>query len=425
VAIKTFKNVYVNDPQGLTAHGAWNTEAKNLRELNERNHPHLIRRVATVVLGKQYIILSDWANGGDLKSFWEKAGRPYVKPKLVLEVVTQLRGLASAIELMHYGNDTGTPSRSVSQSSSTHTLSTPVVIEVDGKPVPAANTDTAVGDSNWRHGDLKPENILRFVKHGELVGTLCISDLGLAKRHVESTVLRKLPSTSHFGTLNYEPPETMIRRLSPRSRLYDIWSFGCIMLEFVVWLLYGHEGLVEFWKLPIEKDGTLGTLFWTTIPGGKEPGAKVNPSVAQVMDGILASPACRLPSAIGDLLLLVKGRVLVPALPGVHNTILPENQRIQANVLLKALENIEERCNDPQYCCPGQPERGARLPTNVLQPISRNISDTLHIPATQHGNGPASLQVPSNHQVPSSLQVPSSRQVPSGAARAPRVMPIR
>jgi hypothetical protein len=140
--------------------------------------------------------------------------------------------------------------------------------------------------------------------------------------------------------------------------------------------------------------------------------------------GILATnPACpsRSSSAIRDLLLLVKDKVLVPALPDVHNTILPENRRIHANVLLKALEDIENRCKSPQYCCPGQPERDARLPTNALQPISR---DTLHLPPMQHGNGVASLQVPPSHQLPSSLQVPPSFQVPPSAVRAQRVMPI-
>jgi serine/threonine protein kinase len=398
----------------------------NLRELSERKHPHLVRRVATVIHGKQFLILSDWANGGDLKNFWKQEPRPFVRPQLVLEVVAQLRGLASAIELMHYGNYVGTVSGSASQSSSTHRPSTPVLIGVNGETDRAADIGVAVPDSNWRHGDLKPENILRFLEAGELVGILRISDLGLAKRHVMATGLRKLPSTSQFGTLEYEPPEAVTMLLLPRSRLYDIWSFGCILLEFVVWLLYGYEGLKAFWKLPTEPEGT---LFWSRLPAGVEPGAKVNPSVTQTIDRILATnPACRSgsPSAIRDLLLLVKERVLVPALPDVHDAIPPEHRRIQANVLLEALEEIESKCGSPQYCCPAQPERNARLPT-------RNITDTLHLPPIQHGNGAASLQVPSNLQVPPTLQVPSNLQVPSSLQVPPtlqvpssarRVMPI-
>lgn len=361
-----------------------------------------------MVHGKQFLIISDWANGGDLKKFWEEERKPSVRAPLVLEVVAQLRGLASAIELMHHGNYVGTLSRSVSRSPSSLTPSTPVVTGVDGKANRAAEIGNAVEDSNWRHGDLKPENILRFLKAGELVGTLRISDLGLAKRHVVATGFRKLPSTSQFGTLDYEPPEAMTMLRSPRSRLYDIWSFGCILLEFVVWLLYGHEGLDDFWKLPIEKDGT---LFWSRLPVGVEPGAKVNPSVTHTIDRILATnPACRpgSPSAIRDLLLLVKDRVLVPALPDVHDTIPPEHRRIQANVLLEALEDIEYKCERPRYCCPGQPDHDARLPT-------KNITDTLHLPPMPHSNGAATLQVPASLQVPPTLHVPSSPK---------RVMPI-
>ena len=394
LAIKSFKSVYENDTQGLTAHRAFETEAKNVRELSERNHPHIVRRVATVVHGKQFLILSDWANGGDLKSFWEQERKPSVGPGLVLEVATQLCGLASAIDSMHYGKYMSPLSRSVSQSSTTDTPSTPVVIGVNGEAGRVADIGAAIENPNWRHGDLKPENILRFCKVDELIGTLRISDLGLAKRHVVSTNLRKLPSTSQFGTLGYEPPEAVTMPLSPRSRLYDIWSFGCILLEFVVWILYGYEGLEAFWKLPTESEGF---LFWCRLPAGVEPGAKVNPSVTQTMDRILeTNAACRQPSAIHDLLLLVRDRVLVPALPGIHSTILPESCRVQANVLLRALQDIKDRCESPEYCCPSQPERDARLPTNALQPISRNVSDTLPLHPIQHGNGMANLQVPSS-----------------------------
>jgi serine/threonine protein kinase len=397
-----FKDVYENGHQGLAARRAWNMEAKNLRELSERNHPHLIHRIATVAHGERFIILSDWANGGDLKKFWELEPKPAVSSALVSEVVKQLHGLSSAIELMHHGHYVGTPSRSVSQPPLLPTFSTPVVIGVDGEVAHVAETGAAAEDSNWRHGDLKPENILRFLNAGELVGTLKISDLGLAKRHVVSTGLRKLPSTSKFGTPAYEPPEAMTMLLSPRSRLYDIWSFGCIMLEFVVWLLYGHEGLEEFWNLPIEPDGT---RFWSRLPPGVEPGAEVNRSVTQIMDRIFATnAACQSPSAIRDLLLLIKDRVLVPALPDVHNAIPSEQRRVHADALLEALEEIENKCRSPVYCCPGQPKRDARLPT-ASQPMSRNMSDALHLPPATRGNGMANLQVP------------------SGAARAQRVNP--
>jgi len=234
-----FKTFYGDDHQRLDAHHAWNMEAKNLRELNAQNHEHLIRRIATIAHGRKYLILSDWADGGDLKTFWDQNPRPVVSPKLVMEVIVQLHGLASAIQLMHHGHYSGTLSRRASHRWSTTPPSIPHVTGPDLSGDQLADVVPALEDSNWRHGDLKPENILRFLATDEMVGTLRISDLGLAKRHTVATGLRRLPSTARFGTAAYEPPEAVTRLGSPRSRLYDIWSFGCIMLEFVIWLVYG------------------------------------------------------------------------------------------------------------------------------------------------------------------------------------------
>ncbi|KAH8725098.1 heterokaryon incompatibility protein-domain-containing protein [Phaeosphaeriaceae sp. PMI808] len=46
----------------------------------------------------------------------------------------------------------------------------------------------------------------------------------------------------------YEPPETELdqNQMKGRSRRYDIWSMGCIYLEFIIWLLYGFTELEKF-----------------------------------------------------------------------------------------------------------------------------------------------------------------------------------
>lgn len=372
---------------GLTAHQAWELEAQNLRELSHRNHNHLVRRIANVTHGERLYRLYDWTSKGDLKNIWEQQPEPLFSPKLVSEVIAQLRGLASAIKLLHDGYHIGTLPRRVADSSLPPHSPTSAIIDPDVEFDRILELDTEVENSNWRHGDLKPENILRFLDAGELIGTLRISDLGLAKRHIVSTGLRKLPSLSRSRSQAYEPPEAVTMPKSPSSRLYDIWSFGCIMLEFVVWLLYGHEGLKEFWNLPIEPGGT---RFWTRLPVGEQPGAEVNHAVTKVMERILATHvACQSPSALHDLLLLIRDRVLVPALPNVHELDPSKSRRIHAGTLLKSLEEIENKCKSPRYCCPSQPELGARLPT-----ASRNASDSL-IPPVTHGNELSALPISS------------------------------
>ena len=60
--------------------------------------------------------------------------------------------------------------------------------------------------------------------------------------------------TTPYGTRRYEALEVVIglkrkykgQLADRRSRLYDIWSMGCIVLEFTIWLLYGLKGLNKF-----------------------------------------------------------------------------------------------------------------------------------------------------------------------------------
>lgn len=104
-----------------------------------------------------------------------------------------------------------------------------------------------------RHGDLKPENILWFRSEvrsaaGEEAnfGTLKIADFGFAdfhSKHSRSDVRRSKVSGY---TQTYSAPEFDVnQRVSPQ---YDIWSFGCILMQFVVWYIEGWKGVDKFSK---------------------------------------------------------------------------------------------------------------------------------------------------------------------------------
>lgn len=64
------------------------------------------------------------------------------------------------------------------------------------------------------------------------------------KQRNQDGILTNTPS----GTFRYEPPEMDRDRASgkPRSRQYDIWSMGCIMIELLVWLLYSYKAVENF-----------------------------------------------------------------------------------------------------------------------------------------------------------------------------------
>jgi serine/threonine protein kinase len=78
------------------------------------------------------------------------------------------------------------------------------------------------------------------------IGVLKISDFGFADFH-RSNSLNVISNSSIGGiTLTYRAPEfDVTHRVSPA---YDIWGFGCVLLQFVVWYIRGWPGVEEFSK---------------------------------------------------------------------------------------------------------------------------------------------------------------------------------
>lgn len=99
-----------------------------------------------------------------------------------------------------------------------------------------------------RHGDIKPENILWFRKCPETEeqdanGILQIADFGLGRFHGRDSRSKVHPDSIQTSP-TYEPPECKLHR--PVSRAYDIWSLGCLYLEFITWLLLGSAEIETF-----------------------------------------------------------------------------------------------------------------------------------------------------------------------------------
>ncbi|KXH42603.1 protein kinase domain-containing protein [Colletotrichum simmondsii] len=269
--------------QGLTwemFHEVAENEAAILRRLKDHNHPHIIKALATYTQGSRHYFVFPWARGGNLRDFWIN------QPNLSLEaehVATQdwsgyykwffkqLLGLSSAIEEMHY------PKKEPQQS--------------------------------CRHGDLKPENILCFSgteigQHLIPIGVhLVVADVGHAKVHEEATERRYEPTITPRGTMMYSPPEAELRTPEARSRRYDIWSLGCLYLEFLIWMLYGNTTLEYF-----RRDIGSGQPYYR-----KEPEVGLKDSVKKWIKAIEEDPRC-IPTretAIGRLINLIENRMLI------------------------------------------------------------------------------------------------------------------
>jgi serine/threonine protein kinase len=201
-------------------------EALALKRLNNKQHPHLIRLLATFTHGGRFHLIFPWADGGNLKEFWETWPPQPSSEVHALESVTwmseQILGLSRALELIHYCqiDDANTQGLSAEELKRLH----------------------------GRHGDLKPENILWFkderTSHETSIGVLKIGDFGFADFHTKHSRSNVRRSAVDGITPTYSAPEyDVTQRVSPQ---FDIWSFGCILLQFIVWYLCEWDGIEDF-----------------------------------------------------------------------------------------------------------------------------------------------------------------------------------
>ncbi|KAI8955714.1 hypothetical protein F4801DRAFT_574451 [Xylaria longipes] len=304
-------------------------ETESLKALRKFRHEHMITTIASIVRGARRFFIFPWADGTDLRAFWMTNEFWPLTPHLIQEVVQQLNGLAGALDALH--------------------------------------------ERGWRHGDVKPENILRF-KNETTLGTLKIGDMGLARPHYLKTQLRSVGTATRIGTMRYEPPETVTSSSLPRSRKYDIWSMGCVIMEFVMWLLYGPKGLNEFSRA-LSKDSTFGEAFYSTRQGvGSELQGEVHPVVRFWLDELSKNPDWPRDSVIADLVRLVATHLLVvrtslappiseqpsseqssaPSIMIARGSELnPSDVRADAKMLQEQLRRIQAKClTEPEYLFP-------------------------------------------------------------------------
>jgi len=156
---------------------------------------------------------------------------------------------------------------------------------------------------------VKPENILRFRDGKTTTGVLQIADFGLAKQHRGLTVERG-PTVTRHSTLQYESPEAELamRGIGSLSRLSDIWSMGCVMLEYLIWLIYGDAKLDELCnELKGNIHGDTMAPFYERTVGGK---TVLRPAIVRWIEHMKNDPECR-NTALGDILWFTQEHLLV------------------------------------------------------------------------------------------------------------------
>ncbi|KAK0377251.1 CMGC protein kinase [Colletotrichum limetticola] len=267
-------------------------EVKQLKRFGGRHH-HIVTLLATFTVQVrnelEYFLLFPWADC-DLLAFWERGSKQERNHQFFQWVAKQLCGISNAVSFIH---DPG---------------------ELD------ANGERIYG----RHGDIKPENVLWFKSLGH--GNLVLSDLGLTRTHrIQSRSNR--PGEKIPVSPNYRPPECDIDGKNGKvSRSFDIWTLGCLFLEFVVWTLEGWEGWLAFRQRrmsPYIHGHDTPVYFEIVRVKGVEYAVDIKGSVTRDL--------------IQTKMLIVQSEE-------------PSRPRIQAPELSRKLEEIEIACKRWEYC---------------------------------------------------------------------------
>ncbi|GAW18676.1 hypothetical protein ANO14919_081570 [Xylariales sp. No.14919] len=351
VAVKKFKSkekISLPESEIPDPRHAWSCEADSMEEFATSNfaNTHITRVIGSFSTNGEYYIIMPWAMGGTLREFWEHTNPcPELCGTLIADFLEQYMNLAESLCDLHC------------QSNSQEGLENTSFPVPQGHPqaqnsIPnreGPDIDIDRDGSNWRHGNLKPDNILRK-QDGDRLGPLMIGDVGLAKKHKDRTLTR-LSTNTRLGTMDYEPPEAFDNS-RPKSRAYDIWSMGCIIIETIVWLLYGNEGQKRFYNEPYNP--TTGTRYYTTQE--TFPERKLNDNVLKWVGHMLnEDPECNREnpsSALRDLLNLAGNELLVVNPPKDYDN--PgKDERINAETFRARLRDIIRRSKDDAYLFTG------------------------------------------------------------------------
>ncbi|KAH6682180.1 hypothetical protein F5X68DRAFT_172126 [Plectosphaerella plurivora] len=342
-----------NDPDMLRVH---RTELNNLSILREFDHPNLIKPIAAFTSHQKFqgtSFLFQWADMGNLRDVWNSQACTSGDIDMTQWMLRQIRGVSDALKLL--------------------------------------------ADRHIRHSDLKPENLLCFYEDGELI--IKITDVGISKVHIENTSKRPYATDAMHASRKYSAPEfegidekkKMEMSLntpslkpdqqstsSKLSRKFDIWSFGCICIEFLTWIQFGsgvaspnRNSLTDFDK---RLEGVRKQKeFWDLPRSGND--YVVNREVVDQIEKLKAE------SSLPRLLEFIQDRMLEPVV----------SKRANAEEVLEALKSICEDFGaddgppatfdtgppatvDRQDCPKARPPSSARLakpPSHFPRPATR------------------------------------------------------
>lgn len=253
-------------------------EVDTLKKFSNNAHTHLITLLTTYEQRGTYFLIFPRAEA-DLQAYWKGTPSPLQANQSPSEqasavhwMAAQCLGLADGLRHIH---------RYRSSHARLHPL------------------DASHDDMYGHHGDIKPENVLWFSNRrdqtppgdgGGLGGTLKLSDFGLARFSPHRTMSMYPDGRAAAMTRTYAAPECDLPGPGGegvKGRQFDMWTLGCLYLEFVTWLVSGWEGVqrlkearesVDLFMFQVRTD----TFFTLRKDARTGPYAIVKPTVTEV-----------------------------------------------------------------------------------------------------------------------------------------------
>ncbi|GAP89950.1 putative protein kinase [Rosellinia necatrix] len=295
-------------------------------------HPHLISLLAAYRHRRSFYLIFRWAEA-DLVKFWnEIKPTPDIK-ETVYWVAEQCAGLADGLSNIHKYESFRLHAGEMAQ---------------DG----TSRRTQLYG----RHGDIKPTNIPWFPNSADANdrGTLKLTDFGLSEFHTESS--RSNLAKSRIATsLTYRPPEYDMRD-GKISRSYDIWTMGCLYLEFITWLLGGWDLVRRF---TIARATPIVTpclepydySFFELVESGKT--ARIKEKVTEfIREELHDHAACT--EYLHEFLDLIETQLLL-----IEKGEASSGKRIACGQLCSKLKGMHEKCREnPGYALTPAPRNG-------------------------------------------------------------------
>ncbi|KAI1640424.1 kinase-like protein [Biscogniauxia mediterranea] len=332
-----FGDLGMPHPEGLFAmkklnshsRDAFNLELQSLlfsihNTYNEKSKDHIIRVLATFEMEESsvnttnYYLLFDWAEG-NLGRFWDKNEKLIGDKSHGKWMSEKFYEICLALQCVHNERDAlANRHRDILQQS-------------------LRGTDRDISDLYGRHGDIKPDNILWFLKssqNGKDLGSLVLADFGLGKLHTQVTRSlskpNQVPMTATYRAPEFDLPNGLISRAS------DIFSLGCVFLEYITWFLLGSDAVNKFSDFRETRDiyEFDSDTFFTIETGSTQPVLKTR--VKDWIQKLQANENCS--CYLDQLLEIIQDGMLEPV----------REKRIKIVPLIREMEKLKlscERCD--------------------------------------------------------------------------------